>query len=199
MSSEVLQSSSWVRGPDFLRSKHFPFETSTEVVNNIKLVIVTKETADSNISLAASATKSTNEPPPQLIPFDKYSTYQKFFRITAHILWLLPSFECCRNIDGSIIDPTEFDGDEHHLQYLVLGTSSTFEIKELLRNKSVKRSSRITPFFPFVGPNALIRLSGRIIRLIHVDYDVKHPIVLDARHMFVKFFLRHTQVKNHRQ
>ena len=44
MSAEVLQSSSWVRGPNSLRTKEFPFEPSIEVVNNIKLGIVTKET-----------------------------------------------------------------------------------------------------------------------------------------------------------
>ena len=94
MSAEVLQSSSRVRGPDFLRTKQFPFEPSTEVVNNIKLVIVTKETDETNTSLAASVTKSTKEPPPQLFPFDKYSSYQKLLRITAYALRLLPSHEC---------------------------------------------------------------------------------------------------------
>ena len=88
MSAEVLQSSSWVRGPDFLRTKEFPFEPSIEVVNNIKLGIVTKETDKTNTSLAASVTKSTKEPPPQLIPFDKYSSYQKLLRITAYALRL---------------------------------------------------------------------------------------------------------------
>ena len=42
MSAEVLQSSSWVRGPDFLRTKQFPFPPNTDVVDNIKLGAVTK-------------------------------------------------------------------------------------------------------------------------------------------------------------
>ena len=91
MSAEVLQTSSGVRGPDFLRTKEFPFEPSTEVVKNIKLGIVTMETDETNTSLAASVTKSTKEPPPQLIPFDKCSSYQKLLRITAYALRLLPS------------------------------------------------------------------------------------------------------------
>ena len=63
MSAEVLQLSSWVRGPDFLRTKEFPSEPNTDVVKNIKLGIVTKETDDTNTSLAVSVTKSTKEPP----------------------------------------------------------------------------------------------------------------------------------------
>ena len=199
MSAEVLQSSSWVRGPDFLRTKEFPFEPSTEVVNNIKLGIVTKETDETNTSLAASVTKSTKEPPPQLIPFDKYSSYQKLLRITAYALHLLPSHECYRNADGSIIDPTELEEAERHLQYLVQGESFIAERKDLLENKPVKRSSRIAPFSPFIGPNRLIRSAGRIKRLVEVEFDVKHPIVLDARHAFVKLFLNHTHVKHHHQ
>ena len=97
-----------MRDPDFLRTKQFPFNPNREVVKKIKLGIVTKEIEDTNTSLAASATKSTNEPPPQLVPFDKFGSYQKFLRIIAYILRLLPSHECYRKIDGSIIDPTEF-------------------------------------------------------------------------------------------
>ena len=76
MSAEVLQSSNWMIGPDFLRTKQFPFEPSTEAVNNIKLGIVTKETEENISSSAASVTKSTKEPLPQLIPFDRYSSYR---------------------------------------------------------------------------------------------------------------------------
>ena len=55
MSAEVLQSSSWVRGPDFLRTKQFPFVPNTDVVDNIKLGVVTKEQDDDSISSLASS------------------------------------------------------------------------------------------------------------------------------------------------
>ena len=86
-----------------------------------KLGIITKEIDDTNTSLAASATKSTSKTPPQLIPFDKLSSDKKLLRITAYILQLLPSHECYRNIDGSIIDPTELDEADRHRQYLIQG------------------------------------------------------------------------------
>ena len=57
----------------------------------------------------------------------------------------------------------------------------------------------MAPFSPFIGPNRLIRSVGRIKRLVAVDFDVKHPIVLDARHAFAKLLLRHIQVKYHHQ
>ena len=75
MSAEVLQSSGWVRGPD-LKTKQFPFLPNTDVVDNIKLGVVTKEQDDdSSISpLAASVTKPPKEQSFNLIPFDKFSS-----------------------------------------------------------------------------------------------------------------------------
>ena len=91
MSAEVLQSRSWVRGPDFLRTKKFPFVPNTDVVDNIKLGVATKEQDDDSISsLAASVTKPPKEQSFNLIPFDKFSSYQKLFRVTAYVLRLLP-------------------------------------------------------------------------------------------------------------
>ena len=52
-------------------------------------------------------------------------------------------------------------------------------------------------FTPFIGPHGLIRSFGRLRRLVEIDFDTKHPIVLDARHTFVKLILRHTHLKNH--
>ena len=88
MSAEILQSSSWVKAQELLRTKQFPFEPSTEIVIIIKLGLATKETDDTTTSMATSATKSTEEPSPQLIPFDKFSPYQKVLRITAYVLRL---------------------------------------------------------------------------------------------------------------
>ena len=83
MSAEVLLSSSWVRGPDFLRTKQFRFVPNTEVVDNIKLGFVTKEKDDDSISsLAASVTNPPKEQSINLIPFDKFSSYQKVLRFT---------------------------------------------------------------------------------------------------------------------
>ena len=92
------------------------------------------------------------------------------------MLQLLPSHECHRNVDCSIMDPKELDEAERHLQYIFQGESSNSEKKELLENRLVKRNSRIAPFCPFFGPKELIRLAGRIKRLVEVNFDLKHPI-----------------------
>ena len=134
-----------------------------------------------------------------LIPFDKFSYYQKLLRVTAYVLRLFPSHESYRTVDGIIAYPVEIDEAERHLQHLVQGESFNTERKDLLDNKSVKKSSRIAHFTPFIGPHGLIRSSSRLRRLVENNFDTKHPIVMDARHTSVKLFLRHTHLKNHHQ
>ena len=76
-----------VRGPDFLRTHQFPFAPNTDVVDNIKLGIVSKGQDDHSISsLAAFVTKPLREQSINIIPFDKFSFYQKLLRGTAYML-----------------------------------------------------------------------------------------------------------------
>ena len=183
-----------------MRTKQFPFAPNTDVVDNIKLGVVTKEYDEDSISsLAASVSKPPKEQSIILIPFDKFSSYQKLLRVTAYVLRPIPSHESYRTKNGSIADPVELDEVKRHLQYLVQGESFNTERKDLLDNKSVKKSSRVAQFTPFIGPHGLIRSSGRLRRLGEIDFATKHPIVLDARHTLVKLFRRHTHLKNHHQ
>ena len=86
MYAAVLQRFSVDTGPDLLRTKQFPFEPNSEVVNNTKLGIAIKESGDTSTSLAESATKSNKEPPLQLNPFDEFYFYQILLRITRYVL-----------------------------------------------------------------------------------------------------------------
>ena len=198
MSAEILQLSSWVKGPQFLTNSRFPFVPNKDVNKNIKLGVNQAVTIEDTVSLATSVKKPTT-PVPSLFPFDKFSFCQKYLRIASYVLRLLPKHAGYRNLDGSFTDPTELDEAERHLQYLLQGESFATERKDLADNKFVKRSSRIAPHSPFISPNGLIRSSGRIKRLMEVGFNVKYPIILDARHPFVKLFLEHTHVKHYHQ
>ena len=83
--------------------------------------------------------------------------------------------------------------------FLVQGESFETERKDLLDKRSVKRSSRIAPHSQFLSPNGLMCSSVRSKQLMEVGFNVKYPIVLDARHPFVKLFLEHTHLKHYHQ
>ena len=197
MSAEVMQPSSWVKGPHSLTNSRFPFVPYKDVIDNIKLGVNQAATIEDAVSLSTSVKKTT--PVPSIFPFDKFSSYQTYLRNAAYVLRLLPKHAGYRNLDGSITDAIELDEVERHLQYLVQGESYETERKDPLDNEFSKRSSRITPHLPFRCPNRLIRSSVRIKLLMDVGFDVKYPIILDARHPFVKLLLEHTHVKRYHQ
>ena len=96
MSAEVLQLSSWVNGPHFLTNSSFPFVPNKDVINNIELGVNQAVIIEDNVSLATSVKKQIT-PVPSLFPFDKFSSYQKYLRIAAYVLRLLPKHAGYRN------------------------------------------------------------------------------------------------------
>ena len=128
MPADVLHFNSWVRILDFWRTKKFPFVPNTDVVDNIKLGVVTKEQKDVSISsLAASVFKPLQEQIICLFLFNKFSSYQKLLPVSAYMLRFLPSHESYRIVDVSIADPVELDEAERHIQYVVHGESYNTE------------------------------------------------------------------------
>ena len=57
ISAEVLQLSSWVKGPHFLTNSRFPFVPNNDVINNIKLGVNQAITIEDTVSLATSVKK----------------------------------------------------------------------------------------------------------------------------------------------
>ena len=94
MSSEALQKSSWLHGPQFLRTCDFPFQPNTYVVKNIKLKSHSTEASSSEktSTLITDVFKSDFS-----LPFRKFSSYPKilncigFLRIACdYFLVILP-------------------------------------------------------------------------------------------------------------
>ena len=110
---------------------------------------------------------------------------------------MLHSHESYRNVDASINDHLDLYEAGPQLQYLVQVESFNSERQDLLENKFVKRICSIAQFSQFVRPNGLILLTGRIKGLVEADFDLKFPIVPDARYLFLKLFLWHSHYKNY--
>ena len=136
MSAEVLQLSSCAKGPHFLTNSRFPFVPNKDVINNIKLGVNQAVTIEDTVSLTTSVKKQMT-PVPSISPFDKLSSYQKYLRIAAYVLRLLPKHVGYCNLDGSITDPTELDEAERRLQYLVRGKFFKTEREDLLDKNSL--------------------------------------------------------------
>ena len=60
MSAEILQLSSWVKGPHFLTNSSFPFVPNKDVINNIKLGVNQAVTIEDTVYLATSVKRTDN-------------------------------------------------------------------------------------------------------------------------------------------
>ena len=63
----------------------------------------------------------------------------------------------------------------------------------------MKILSRISSYSPFIGPNGLIRSTGRNQGLSATAYETRHPITLDSRHRLIRLFLRFYHIKHKHQ
>ena len=181
MSAENLQTSSWLTGPSFLLTSHFPFQPSTSIRDSLQTKPSSynsqKDVTEPEVAFAVITMQ-----PEKIFDFDRYSSLSKLLRITAYHR-ILPKHDSYRTQDRIICNPDEFRVAEAKLQFLQLNKKLLFDCKQ------INKKSRIAPFSPFIGPNALIRSTSRLKRLVEADYDLKHPIILDSRHPAVKWFL----------
>ena len=195
MSATDLLNSCWLTGPDFLKTSDFPFKPPEEFRQKIKLnngahstkVNETKEHQYTTITATVTEITTT-------FKWQKYSSYEKVLRIVAYMLRLLPKNESKRTDNGLITDPTELDNAQQRLFYLVQLESFNTEKKCLLKSLPLSKSSKIVEFSPFIGPNGLLRASGRTKQLDVASFDMKHPILLDSRHPLVRLFLENFHI-----
>ena len=73
------------------------------------------------------------------------------------------------------------------------------ECKQFAARKHVRKPLRISSYSPFIGPNGLIRSTGRIQRLSATAFETRHPIILDSRHRLIRLFLRFYHIKHERR
>ena len=77
--------------------------------------------------------------------------------------------------------------------------SSHVELKTLTAGKPFKNCSKIATYSPFIGPAGIIRSTGRFVRLVNTDFDTKHPVLLDARHIRVRLLAHSLHHKHFHQ
>ena len=75
------------------------------------------------------------------------------------------------------------------LFYTTQSESFPTEKRNLLKNSPLSSSSKILQFSPFIGPQGLLRATGRTKKLDVSSFDAKHPISLDSHYPVTRLFL----------
>ena len=105
------------------------------------------------------------------------------------MLRLLSKSNLCKTSTAAITDPAELENAEQHLFFIVETESFPMGTSNLLKSSPLSSKSKIAQFFPFIGSNGPVRASGRTKQLEVATFDVKHPIILDPRHPWIRLLL----------
>ena len=191
LSAEALKVSSWFTGPEFLRTPDFPFQVDDTVSQSIK-----KKKVDQQLFVSVASNQQRTQ-----VVFDwtKYSSFSKIVRIAAYILRLLPRHRHFRSRDLKITDSVELSLAEEKVLLLSQRESFRDELKCLSKENSIANTSRIRSFSPFFGPGGLLKSTGRTKRLDWIEFDTKHPIILDGLHPVVPLMLENLHKCHHHQ
>ena len=191
--AEALVNSCWLRGPPFLFTSEWTFQPKTDVQS------VLKGSLRGTVPDCVSYISKSEVSPMKVFPWRNFSSYCKVLRIMAYLMRVHHRHKKFRTNDRSLQDPLELDIAEDKVQYLAQSESFPGIRKLLLQGKSCSRSSSLLPYSPLVGQGGLLRSTGRTQRLMGVAFDMKHPILLDARHPVVNLFLWQLHNVNHHQ
>ena len=183
ISSEALKDSSWVIGPSILSTTDWPFIPDERLINKILLKGFSCDVDNCLETSSSFVTDVTSiKHPKHGFNWERFSSFTRCKRVVAFMLRMLPSHKHFRDKDLLITDHIELDIAESKVIHLAQMESFPVELKTLTAGKPIKNSGKIAIYSTFIGPAGINRSTGRIVRLVKIEFDTKHPILLDARH-----------------
>lgn len=176
----LKDSSLWWQGPIFLLSSEELWPCSN---------IVEKVLPETKICLLSEFNES-------IIPFDKFSSFNKLHKVFAYVLRFIKNCRIKNNKKLSI----ELTLDELNESLFTLARMSQLDcfsedIKSLTLNKKVDHKSNILSLDPFIDKIGLLRVGGRIQEAEHCSFDQKHPILISSKHLFTKLYFTYIHTK----
>ena len=108
--------------------------------------------------------------------WERFISFTRCKRVVASMLRMLLSHKNFRGKALPITYPTELDIAQTKLIQFAQMESFPVEGKTLTFGKPITNSKNIAIHSPFISPAAIIRSTGRIVRLVNTNFDTRHPI-----------------------
>ncbi|XP_075162915.1 uncharacterized protein LOC142235550 [Haematobia irritans] len=170
---ELLKSSLWKEGPDFLTKgpelwpKSFNFIENLPERRRVALLI------SSNYDLSITC---------------KYAnSFPKIQRIFAYVFRFLNSIKM-KNFGK--LSEYEIKMGTYLLIRNIQRTNFTMEFKALTKNENIPSSSKLFSLSPFLDSNGLIRVGGRLLNSI-LSFEAQHPIIIPKSHPVTSSLIMH--------
>ena len=151
LSAKSLVSSSWLNGPEFLKTSEWPLKPSEPPKFKLKPDLndqsTEKPSPKNEIVLSSNVDINTST-----FEWHKNSSFEVFLRVVAYLMRLIPKTEAYRSETGTITDPSELENAQMKLFYLAQLESFPIEKTLLLKNFPLSRSSNFYSSPPLLDP-----------------------------------------------
>lgn len=173
---ELLVNENWWLGPPWLRHPTF-LSVPNATLPDLRTAPEEKAHKTLHVKMV-----------PAFPVLSKISSWQKLVRVIAYVK------RFCTPASQRVKGP--INGDEfHNARFAIIRQIQRQffyeEIEMVMSNQSVKRSSMLHKYAPFIGNDGLLRIGGRL-RYSNLTEDAKHPIVLPYGHVMTKTLVRYT-------
>ncbi|XP_050064313.1 uncharacterized protein LOC114118967 [Aphis gossypii] len=180
----ISQSMLWWHGPQWLQQEPASWPSSYQApeelpeVRPVKLILATASKDDSWI-------------------LGRYSKYMQLIRITALIMRFVKNCKLskrqCERITGSL-SVHELNVSREFWIRNIQAAAYCSELKNLKSNLPVHRSSCLVKLNPFIDPNGILRVGGRLANA-PIKYDTKFPIVLPPSSTFTQLLFKYEHLR----
>ncbi|XP_076760954.1 uncharacterized protein LOC143429305 [Xylocopa sonorina] len=121
--------------------------------------------------------------------WDRYSCFAKLTRVIAYCL----RFRRTHNHSSDLL-PEELAAAHNRILYLVQAECFPSEMQDLKEGR-VRPESKLNALSPFLDPDGLIRVGGRL-KNSNLTYDRKHPIILPQSHHITSLIIEQAHIRN---
>lgn len=193
----LVDSAMWWNGPPFLKTIQYPYSEKLKYKSDITEIDELKvEYLSENVTINAAIIQK-----PEFFILSKYESYTKLLRVTAYIRRFIHNFKnkYIHKQNNNLTGPLsceEIRSARLNLISIIQQYHFSSEIKILLKNQPLPKSSNILNLNPFLDENNVLRVGGRL-RNSEYDFDTKHQILIPHNHHFTDLLFRDYHVKNY--
>lgn len=186
MNSSVSEDSRWICGPKFvlLNPHEWPRETENDLKTDSDILEMKRlDYICSNFSVEYLIPDIPNP--------ERFSKWVRLLRATAYILRVRNILRAKGFIRNEITVEELYEA-EILLYRKVQMDSFPEEYKILKQSKMIQKTSRLFSLScTFSEEDKLMRLDGRLNNASSLNFDTKHPIILDPKHRITKLIIQH--------
>ena len=128
--------------------------------------------------------KSATIPPSDVLPFSRFSTWQRARNVVAYVLRFANNARRSRtNRVAGELTASELRDAECCLLQHAQAVAFPEEMTKLTSNQKVNRSSRIWNLSPYIADDGFMRISGRLEHSKSLAFEGKHPVIVPRGHL----------------